>query len=236
MDKYIFSKPLLEGIVLARPNRFLMEVSLKDKSTLCHCPVTGKIGSILFDQIPCLISHHSSNKRKHEHTVEAISIDNGNSWIGINQTKINEFIEFFIKSGSLNKIVSSDFSLLKREVLIGNSKYDFLLKNKIIETKLFLTTLADDDISKETILSKQMCKRFIQQYKDIKIAIEKGYTADILFCSIYKRKKIISPILPYYPKELVSIVKELSLKQIKYWQINLEISKNELRLISYRQI
>lgn len=236
MCKYKFLEPLLEGVILARPNRFLMEVDIKGRIVMCHCPVTGKIGFLSFNKIPCLISHHTSNKRKHEYTIEAVSNDNGNHWIGINQTKINEFIEYFIKSGSLNKIIGKDCSILKREVLIGNSKYDFLSKNKIIEIKLFLNTLSDDDISKEKILSKQICRRLIRQFVDIKVAIKKGYTADFLFCFIYKRKKMVSPILPYYPKELINIINDLPSKQIRYWQINLEISKNELKLISLRKI
>jgi len=103
MRTLAFPKPLLEGVITARPNRFLMKVDLGNGIEIdCHCPTTGKIFDIDFNHqsspIMCLVSHYldhednwkhsstsktkttkkstsSSKPRKTHYTVEAISLD-----------------------------------------------------------------------------------------------------------------------------------------------------------------
>jgi len=238
-SSYQFFEPLFEGIILERPNRFLMKVKYKNKQILCHCPVACKIESLILNERPCLISRHQTTKRKHAYTVEAIYLGknkkNITQWAGINQVKINEFVEFFLKNGSLQKISGNNLSSIKREVKIGNSKFDFLIENRILETKLFLNNLSSDN-SIKIDLSKQSYKRFSQQYYDLIMANNQGYTSNILFCYLYKTKKMVSPILSYYPKILTDIVKDAISKNVKHWQLNFKISKNQIKLVSYIRI
>jgi sugar fermentation stimulation protein A len=72
---YKFQKPLIEGVISSRPNRFLMNVDINNKTNLCHCPSTGRIGNIIFKDIPCLLSKSENKLRKTKYTVEAISLD-----------------------------------------------------------------------------------------------------------------------------------------------------------------
>lgn len=231
---YNFPGPLIKGVIISRPNRFLMEVKFNTETILCHCPVTGKIGSIKFTGIPCLVSRHKVPKRKHSHTVEAIYVCH--HWVGINQTRINEFVEYYLRSGAFKKIVGKNWVSLKREVIFGKSKLDFLVDNKIIETKLFLNTISSGECSEKPILSKQSCKRFSQQYIDLIAASKNGYGTNVLYCYIYKADKMTSPLLFYFPKELTDIVVDSISNKVKHWQVNFEISKSSLRLISYRRI
>ena len=66
---------LVEGLIKARPNRFIMHVQLGKKLLKCHCPVTGKIGNLQFSNISCLLSMSKNPERKTPCTVEAISLD-----------------------------------------------------------------------------------------------------------------------------------------------------------------
>jgi len=76
-EKYLFKKPLIEGLIKSRPNRFIMMVEINGKVEKCHCPSTGRIGDIIFKDIPCLVSKaESESKRKTKFTVEAFSNDN----------------------------------------------------------------------------------------------------------------------------------------------------------------
>ncbi|WP_279230940.1 hypothetical protein [Clostridium tyrobutyricum] len=90
---YIFETPLLEGIIRKRPNRFIMQVELNGVIFDCHCPTTGRIGNIILEDIPCLLSKSPNKTRKTPFTVEAISLDdidtNKKRWIGINQNAAN---------------------------------------------------------------------------------------------------------------------------------------------------
>ena len=103
MKEYYFDEELIQGLIKSRPNRFIMLVEIKGKIEKCHCPSTGRIGNILFENIPCLLSKSTSKIRKTKYTVEAISPVVG-KWVGINQTKANSYINFFLKNNLLKKI------------------------------------------------------------------------------------------------------------------------------------
>ncbi len=89
-NSYYFPSQLIEGLILDRPNRFIMNVLINGEVKMCHCPSTGKIDSIIFKNIPCLLSKEKGypKTRKTEYTVEAISLNNLTDikkyWIGIN--------------------------------------------------------------------------------------------------------------------------------------------------------
>jgi len=140
MTHFVFDDSLLEGVILSRPNRFIMEVQISGVLEKCHCPVTGAIGSLTFSDIPCLISKSSDDSsRKTAYTVEAISLDpvrtKEKKWIGINQVRANRYIEHYIKTGQLSSIVANGEDV-KRESKLGNSRIDFSIGAKhYIEVK-----------------------------------------------------------------------------------------------------
>ena len=70
-----FKEPFIEAIIKSRPNRFIMFVKLNNKRVKCYCPTTGRVGNIIFKDIPCLISRAENLNRKTQYTVEAISLD-----------------------------------------------------------------------------------------------------------------------------------------------------------------
>jgi len=114
---YRFNPPLKEGRILSRPNRFIMMIRAGGRTMKCHCPTTGRIGDIELSGLPCLYSTSANTKRKTAHTVEAISTSPAKrSWVGINQTASNRYLEFFLRSGALSKMVSGTVT---REVKLG---------------------------------------------------------------------------------------------------------------------
>ena len=43
----LFPEPLREGVILARPNRFIMDVDFgKGAPVRCHCPAVSRIGDL----------------------------------------------------------------------------------------------------------------------------------------------------------------------------------------------
>ncbi|MDR1498988.1 MAG: hypothetical protein LBS34_01730, partial [Rickettsiales bacterium] len=127
--KYLFSEPLIEGLILERKNRFVMDVLIAGMVEKCHCPCTGRIGNIVFKNIPCLLTPTDNIKTKY--TIEAISLskldDRNKKWIGINQIKANRYVEFLLKTNQLPKILgTSDKTKILREKNIGKSRLDFV--------------------------------------------------------------------------------------------------------------
>ena len=73
-----------------------MMVEVNNRVERCHCPSTGRIGNIEFKDIPCLLSESDNDSRKTKYTVEVIHTDA--VWVGINQTKANSYLAFFLKN------------------------------------------------------------------------------------------------------------------------------------------
>ena len=88
--KYLFKEPLIGGLIKSRPNIFIMFVEINGKLEKCHCPSTGRIGSIKFENIPCLLSRAEKNsERKTKYTVEAFSLDDLNHPFSLSFRKLN---------------------------------------------------------------------------------------------------------------------------------------------------
>lgn len=133
-----FHKPLIEGVVVNHPNRFIMNVKIGNKVHMCHSPTTGKIGSIKMDGRPVLLSEAINQNRKTRYTVEAFSYnrpeDSEKEWIGINQGASNRYVGYFISIGAMSKMVKLPENL-QPEKKYGKSRIDFLSDGVYIEVK-----------------------------------------------------------------------------------------------------
>ncbi len=145
---FTFPELLREGIILARPNRFIMDVLLEGETVRCHCPVVSRIGSLDLTGRPCLVSESSSKGRKTPFTVEAFSLDQPDAprkqWIGINQTASNRCVQHFLEQGALSTL-SGPVEQVSREVRLGSSRLDFLInENLYLEMKTPLVQIQTD--------------------------------------------------------------------------------------------
>lgn len=145
---FAFPEPLREGIILARPNRFLMDVLLEGETVRCHCPVVSRIGSLDLTGRPCLVSKSASKGRKTPFTVEAFSLDQPDApskqWIGINQTASNRYVQHFLEQGAFHAL-SGAVDHVSREVRLGDSRLDFLINDDLyLEVKTPLVQIQTD--------------------------------------------------------------------------------------------
>ena len=126
-DKIYFAEPLAMGIVVRRPNRFIIDVEVDGAVMGCHSPTTGRIGNLVLDGLPCLLSRSHSATRKTPYTVEAISVDLPGSaeiaWIGINQNAANRYVEHALRHRLLPGIVTTE--TLLRERCSGSRDWTF---------------------------------------------------------------------------------------------------------------
>lgn len=142
--QYRFGRRLREGTVVRRNSQFTMQVLLGGEEVRAHCPATTRIGGIALGGVPCLVSESDDPKRKLRYTVEAISCDDpaepDKNWVGINLVLSNRLVEFFLETHQMDRIIS-DYRDIRREVVIGKSKLDFLVGGTYLEAKTPLTTL-----------------------------------------------------------------------------------------------
>lgn len=234
--RYKFDHALKEAVIRSRPNRFVMLVDLAGSIVKCHCPATGRIGDISFLDIPCLLSVGKNKDRKTSYTVEAISLDpiykKNKSWIGINQTRVNEYIEFFLRKNQLSKMVKG--KKIYREKRLGKSRIDFLIDTTYLEVKMPLISLPIKSNTKIKTHSRfNSFDRLIKHFADLSKNIEEGYRAVVVLCYMYDAKPFLPPKLDRYNLKIQSAVKSAAKKGVENWQVTLKIDARGVSLIKY---
>jgi sugar fermentation stimulation protein A len=240
--RYLFQSALVEGTITSRPNRFIMVVDVEGEEMKCHCPSTGRIGSIGLEGIPCLLSKGDGGKRKTGYTVEAISLDPPDKkkkhWIGINQGKANAYVEFFLGEGLMPRLFGPVASL-KREVKLGDSRLDFLVNDKdYLEVK---TPLKDIPCEGHPSYKKSTSKftsfeRLVKHFCDISGAIKNGSRAIVLICYMYDAPPFIVPVPDVQEWAIVEAARKATAGGVEHWQVNLELDGEGVGLTRYFQL
>ena len=149
-------------------------------------------------------------------------------WVGINQTKVNSYIEFFLRNNFLTKIINA--KEIKREVKLNNSKIDFLINNNcFLEIKTPLRHLPFGD--KKDGKNFNSFERLGRHFQEISLQIKQGQRAIVLLCYLYNANKFKVPEKPN--TEIVNIVKQATSRGLENWQINHKIDKGGISLIDY---
>lgn len=235
--KYLFEDRLMEGVIRSRPNRFIMMALVNGKLERCHCPSTGRIGGMKFSGVPCLVSKSKNPERTTKYTVEAFSLDEldktSKSWIGINQTKANEYVEFFVKAGSLGKMLGK-VKEVRREVRLGRSRIDFLINGKDyleVKTPLMLIPTEGHRNHEPDMAPMVSFDRMIKHFDDISNSIKDGSRAIILLCNMYDAAPFEVPKPRFSERKIVKAARKANRRGLENWQINLKIGKNGVSLI-----
>ena len=136
--KIYFDKPLRHATIKSRINRFIFIVDYNGLEVEAHCPSGGTIAGIPrknFKSIKCLLSDHGDNTtRRTRYTVEAISLDNGHTYMGINQTASNHYVHQFLQDEDVQSVLNIN-GPVTREKKLGNSRIDFKVNDTYIEVK-----------------------------------------------------------------------------------------------------
>jgi sugar fermentation stimulation protein A len=240
-----FEKKLRDGLVIDRPNRFIMNVLVDGRIEICHCPCTGRIANVVFDRIPCLLSESSLGKnRKTKYTVEAISLNNPEKlhrkWIGINQTRANSYVEYFLRSGQLSDITGIGEGKLnvKREQKVGESRIDFVIDDEIyLEVKSPMVFLP---------LRKNYLTNHNVEFRGTKLYAFDRFFKHMDELSRHKRAIIVVFFMfeaeRFAPKPeesdtvILDRVQRTKDSGVEFWQVNAKFTAEEIKLVNYYSI
>ena len=227
-----FTERLKQGIIISRPNRFIMEVRAGNRILRCHCPTTGRLGDLKLSGLPCLYSTSPSKSRKTAHTVEAISTSSWSGrWVGINQTAANRYFEFFLREGALSRLAKG---AVKREVRLGESRIDFLVGNTYIEVKTPLITLpASSAVARVRRSRFDSFDRLIRHMGELKDSLATGRDAKIVLCYLYDAKPFVPPAPDRTNSRILSAAKAAEKAGVERWQVNLKVTEAGVSLIRY---
>ncbi|MGA9140030.1 MAG: DNA/RNA nuclease SfsA [Methanocella sp.] len=236
--KLLFPHPLVEGLIKSRPNRFIMEVELDGALYKCHCPSTGRIGSIRFEDIPCLLSQ-ASTPRKTPYTVEAISLDppgaRRKSWTGINQTRANDYVAFFLREGAFSEMLPG-VETISREVKLGDSRIDFLVNGRdYLEVKMPLKDIPCERHPQYKGRNDAPVDftRMIKHFTDVGNSIANGSRAIFLLCYIYDALPFEVPPPDIRAERIVGAARKAEAMGVEHWQANFAIGPEGVSLIRY---
>lgn len=229
---YRFPRPLDEGVIISRPNRFIMIVDAGGRRLRCHCPATGRLGDLELSGLPCLYSTSQDRSRKTGHTVEAISTSTTKeSWVGINQTASNRYFEFFLKRGDLSRLAGGE---VRREVRLGRSRIDFLVGDTYIEVKTPLILLpAGSDVARVQRSRFDSFDRLIRHMGELKRALSHGKKAKIVLCFLYDAQPFRPPSPDRTNVRILGAAQRAEAAGVERWQVNMNITREGVSLVRY---
>jgi len=226
---YLFQERLVYGVILRKKNRFVAEVRIKNNIVQCHYPVTGRVGNIVFENIPCLLT--PTNNVKTQYTIEAISLNDGKNWIGINQIKANKYIVWLIKTNQLPKMINTNGLIISRERKIGNSRLDFIVGNTCLEVKtpLIILPLKASYVGNNVKFIKS--KNAVSTARFFKHLDELSANKSILVCFYMFEAE---PFVPPNTKNVIADKIHKSINNgVDMWQVNCRFSDAGVELVDY---
>lgn len=229
-----FPNKLIEGIIKSRPNRFVMWVEVAGHLYRCFCPTNGTIGNIVFEHTPCLVSPNSCRNGTTAYTVEAIALEPVSSkwktWIGINQSAANTYLEYFLKTGQLQQILYVS-QPLEREICIGKSRLDFRCGNTLLEAKTSLVDLPQQSHLKYTALGTYTAvQRLKKHFQQLARQAGRGKRAIGILCYLYGTSATAAKAQALSTNRIKAIIAPALKKGVELWQVNMRITKTHVRL------
>lgn len=238
----MFEEPLIKGKIKARINRFIFIVELNGQEVEAHCPSGGTIAGISrkdFKDIECLMSDHGDvTGRRTRYTVEAISLDDGLTYAGINQTKSNRYVEYFLQDDAVKTILQITDEV-KREKKLGDSRIDFKAGDCYIEVKTMVADYYSKASTRLTALMKEQHPSIERMQKHVRTLTSEikanNSRAAIITVFQYDAPTFEPPVNDPVYAEFVEDLKLAKAAGLRQYQMNIRITETYAELISLKE-
>lgn len=237
--KIYFDKPLIKATIKSRINRFIFIVELDGTEVEAHCPSGGTIAGIprkLMTQLPCLLSDHGDNTtRRTRYTVEAISLDDGHTYMGINQTASNHYVHQFLQDKNVQNTLDID-GIVSREKKLGNSRIDFKVNDTYIEVKTMVAEYYGKASKQLKALMKPQepsVERMQKHIRELTHEVNAHKSKAIMLTVFqYDAPKFEPPVNNPKYAEFVEDLKIAKASGVRQVRINLQITDKHVELLS----
>lgn len=234
-----FDKPLRHATIQSRINRFIFIVELDGELVEAHCPSGGTIAGIPrknFKSIKCLLSDHGDNTtRRTRYTVEAISLDNSHTHMGINQTASNHYVRQFLQNEDVQSVLNIN-GPVAREKKLGNSRIDFKVDDTYIEVKTMVAEYYGKASKQLNALMKPQEPSVERMQKHIRELTHEVNThkskAIMLTVFQYDAPKFEPPVDNPKYKDFVEDLKIAKASGVRQVRMNLRITDKYVELLS----
>ena len=114
---------LCKGYFIDRPNRFIAHVELDGQVVVCHMPNPGRMWELLFPHVPMYLRKVAKPGRKTAYDV--VGIERDGMPILLDTQYNNDTAAWLVQQHLIPGW--EDWNLLRREVTVGDSRFDLLL-------------------------------------------------------------------------------------------------------------
>ncbi len=164
---------MVQGIFLARPNRFIAHIEIGGKVEICHVKNTGRCKELLTPGASVWCQHFDGTHRKTK--FDLIAVQKGDRLINMDSQAPNKAAGQWLTNGGLGEIED-----LRAEVRHGDSRFDFAFqkngKQCFLEVKG--VTLEHDGVC---AFPDAPTDRGARHLKGLAQAAQEGYGAYVLF-------------------------------------------------------
>ena len=176
---------MVEGIFLARPNRFIAHVEINSQVEICHVKNTGRCRELLIPGAKVWCQRSSNPVRKTK--FDLITVQKGARLINMDSQAPNQAAKEWLLAGGLGQITD-----LKAEYTHGDSRFDFsfLLDGKRCFLEVKGVTLENDGVC---AFPDAPTERGAKHIRGLTEAAQAGYGAYILFVIQMSDVKYIRP-------------------------------------------
>lgn len=237
---------LVPGRVLARPNRFVVEVDTGRTRVLAHLADPGRLKELIFPgNLVMLKEHHGETARTTHKVVMARteSTDRENPsliWVSVDTLYPNTLFEEAMLKGTLSEF--GKFPEVRREVSLpvedekadqgnkpqGNkptSRFDFLLGSTIVEVKS--VTLCRDGTG---LFPDAPTSRGARHVRELAQAKTRGFEAVVVFIAQREDVKIVVPYSEMDP-EFAQAVAEVAAQGVKFLSYRCKVTPESITLL-----
>ena len=163
---------IVEGIFLARPNRFIAHVEIDGAVEVCHVKNTGRCAELLIPGVQVWLQRSDNPTRKTK--FDLIAVRKGELLINMDSQAPNKAAVEFIPQ------LFENVSLVKPEAKYGDSRYDFYIEadGRRIFMEVKGVTLEE---SGTVMFPDAPTERGVKHLRGLVGCIEEGYEAAVLF-------------------------------------------------------
>lgn len=182
---------IVKGIFVDRPNRFIANVIIDDKTEVCHVKNTGRCKELLVKGTVVYLQESSNLNRKTKY--DLIAVEKGERIINMDSQIVN-----YVAIGYLNNIFKN-ITFVKPEFKYGNSRFDIYVETK--KEKIFVevkgVTLENNGVAR---FPDAPTERGVKHLKELQKAVTEGYKAYVLFVVQMSDVKFFEPNYETHPE------------------------------------
>ncbi|MGE5238949.1 MAG: DNA/RNA nuclease SfsA [Chloroflexota bacterium] len=223
-------RDLLKAEFVARPNRFVVECRLDGRMTRCHLPNPGRLWELL---LPGRTVHlvHKSKEGQRSTDFTCVAVEREGHPVMLHTHHTNTVARWLIDSGGIPGLEC--FSVVRPEVAIGGSRFDFLLSDGREELVLEVKscTLFSEDIAMFPDAVTTRGRKHLETLADLS---RRGLRAGVLFVVHSPRARCFMPEYhtdPLFSQTLCDIKDDLLIRAIGVkWEGDLSLMQGAKRL------